>query len=92
MTKKKIAFVSPIGNGGPTELYRKLVPILNETYGDSFECNLINTTSGWIRLHRNTEKYDIIVSVLPFLWKPPHCQFILNIHGDYRMDRGIKNP
>lgn len=92
MPKKKIAFVSPVGNGGPSELYKQLVPLLNEMYWDFFECTLINTTSRWIGLHFNRERYDIIVSVLPFLWKPPHCQFVLNIHGDYRMDQGLSSP
>ena len=89
MPKKKIAFVSPVGNGGPTELYKQLVPFLNEKYGDIFECTLIHSTLEWLKLHANMKRYDIIISVLPFLWKPPHCRFILNIHGDYRMDQGM---
>ncbi len=88
---KNIAFVSPIGNGGPSELYKTLVPLLShEMWGHSI--NLVMSTKEWIKLHFYGGKYDTIVSVLPFLWKPNCQNFILNIHGDYREDRGWKNP
>ncbi len=85
---KKILFVAPIGNGWPSELYKKIVPLLQEQYGEEFEVELSRSVLWWIKAHFSWKKYDTIVSVLPFLWKP--CKnFVLNIHGDYRVERGF---
>lgn len=88
MNKKKIAFISPIWNGGPTELYKNLVTELNKY--DTIECTHIQSISWWFWAHFNN-KYDVIISVVPFFWRPPRCKFILNIHWLFRQDRWFFN-
>ncbi|NDK09872.1 glycosyltransferase family 4 protein [Candidatus Gracilibacteria bacterium] len=78
--KKKIAFVAPVRGGGPYELYKNLVKELNDNYED-IDCNFVSGVKPWLQLHINRDKYEIIISSIPFLWKPIGSKFILNING-----------
>lgn len=87
MTQRiKIALISPIGEGWPTELYRNLAPLLMTAEDRGLEVTLINSIGWWIWAHMNSEKFDIIISSIPFLFRPIHSKFILHVHGDYRSE------
>ena len=43
-------------------------------------------------MHFQNHENAIIVSSVPFLWRPKCQKFILNIHGDFRKERGFSSP
>ena len=86
MKKKRIAFVAPVWEWWPTTLYRDLVESLSEQYHE-YEYFFISSARQWVLLHFENKKFDIIISSIPFFWKPPHCVYIIHQHGLYRADR-----
>jgi len=86
--RKKIAFISPIWEWWPKVLYRDLVSLLSEKYPE-YEYFLISSTKEWIKLHFINNKYDLIISSIPFFWKPSSCNYIIHQHWLYRNDRGF---
>lgn len=87
--RKKIAFISPVWEWWPKVLYRDLVELLNEKYPE-YEYFLVSSVKEWIKLHFFNSNYDLIISSVPFFWKPFNCQYILNVHWLYRNDRWFK--
>lgn len=90
MKKKKIAFISPVWEWWPKTLYSDLVKLLNEKYPE-YEYFLVSSAMEWVKLHFIMNKYDMIISSVPFFWKPLKSKYILEIHWLYRNDRGITN-
>ncbi len=86
--KKRIAFVAPVNWWWPYELYKNLVKELNDTYED-IECLFVSWFNPWLKLHINRDKYEIIISSIPFLWKPIWSKYILNINGLYWKERSF---
>lgn len=85
----KVLFLAPVRKGGPHLSQKTLCDYLNkkgEIEGD-FKASL----KGFINAIF-TRKYDVIHSTLPVpfnIWGTP---VILNIRGDYRAERGYRNP
>ncbi len=88
--KKKIAFISPVWEWWPKTLYSDLVKLLNAKYPE-YEYFLVSSAMEWIKLHFIKSKYDVIISSVPFFWKPFKSKYILEIHWLYRNDRWFKN-
>ncbi len=84
--RKKIAFISPVWEWWPKVLYRDLVKLLNEKYPE-YEYFLVSSAKEWILLHFFNNKYDLIISSVPFFWKPFNCKYIIQHHWLYRNDR-----
>ena len=91
MEKKKIVFVSPVWEWWPKTLYRDLVELLSKKYTEN-DYYLVSSAKEWILLHFFNNKYDLIISSVPFFWKPFNSKYILNIHWLYRNDRWFRNP
>jgi len=89
--KKVIAFIAPIWEWWPKTLYRDLVKSLDKNYPE-YKYHLISSIKERILLHFINKKYDLIISSVPFLWKPPQCVYILHQHGLHKNDRGFSNP
>jgi len=66
--KKKIAFMAPETKWWPYYVYKDIVEWLKEKYNDKLEVHFFNSKKDWLKLH--IAKYDIIFSVVPFLFKP----------------------
>lgn len=86
--RKKIAFITPLWEWWPKVLYRDLVELLSEKYPE-YEYFLISSAKEWIKLHFYNKKYDLIISSVPFFWKPPRSTYIIEQHWLYRNDRGF---
>lgn len=84
--RKKVAFISPVWEWWPKTLYRDLVELLNEKYPE-YEYFLVSSAKEWIKLHFLNKNYDLIISSVPFFWKPPKCVYIIEQHWLYRNDR-----
>ena len=84
--RKRIAFIAPIGEWWPKTLYRDLVSLLWKRYPE-YEYQLISSAKEWILLHFWNTRYDLVISSVPFLWKPPGCRYIIQQHWLYRNDR-----
>ena len=84
--RKRIAFITPIGEWWPKTLYRDLVSLLWKEYPE-YEYQLISSAKDWILLHFWNTKYDLVISSVPFLWKPPRCRYVIQQHWLYRNDR-----
>lgn len=91
MKRKTVAFISPVWEWWPKTLYRDLVELLWENSSE-YEYTLISSAKQWILLHFLWWKYDVIITSVPFLWKPLCSHYILNIHWLYRNDRGFRSP
>jgi hypothetical protein len=88
--KKKIAFIAPIWDWWPKILYNNLVNSLNKN-NNKFEYFLISSIKEWIILHFSYKKYDIIISSVPFIWKPFCENFIIHLHWFYKLERWISS-
>ena len=86
----KILFVSGNRGGWPWELFKNLSKKLSQKFG--FWCEHHFSLKKWILLHFQNHKNAIIVSSVPFLWRPKCQKFILNIHGDFRREQGFWSP
>ena len=84
--RKKIAFIAPVGEWWPKILYRDLVDMLTKEYPE-FEYFLVSSKKEWLQLHFFNNQYDVIISSIPFFWKPPKCTYIIQQHGLYKNDR-----
>ncbi len=84
--RKKVAFIAPVWEWWPKSLYRDIVKLLNENYPE-YEYILIASAKEWILLHFLNNKYDLIISSIPFFWKPFNCKYSIHQHWLYRNDR-----
>jgi len=85
--RKKIAFITPIWEWWPKVLYRDLVSLLSKKYPE-YDYFLVSSVKEWINLHFHN-KYDLIISSIPFFWKPFNCIYIIQQHWLFRNDRGF---
>lgn len=88
--KKKIAFIAPASWWWPSILYTWLVKLLCKKI-PQYEYHIVSSKKERIQLHFINHKYDIIISSIPFLRKPPHCKYIIHQHWLYKIDRWFKN-
>ncbi len=84
--RKKVVFITSVWEWWPKTLYRDLVNLLNEKYPE-YEYSLVSSAKEWIKLHFLNNKYDLIISSIPFFWKPPKCDYIIQQHWLYKNDR-----
>jgi len=85
--RKKIAFITPIWEWWPKVLYRDLVNLLSKKYPE-YDYFLVSSVKEWINLHFHN-KYDLIISSIPFFWKPFNCIYIIQQHWLFRNARGF---
>lgn len=86
--RKKIAFITPIWDWWPKVLYKDLVDLFKKKYPE-YDYFLVSSIKEWINLHFLNNEYDLIISSIPFFWKPPKCIYIVQQHWLYRKDRGF---
>jgi len=86
--RKKIAFITPIWEWWPKVLYSDLVSLLSEKYPE-YDYFLVSSIKEWILLHFYNNKYDLIISSIPFFWKPFNCKYIIQQHWLYKNDRWL---
>jgi len=87
--KIKIAFMAPESKGGPYHIYKEIVKELNKKYWNQVEAYFFNSKKDWLKLHFT--KFDVIFSVIPFLFKPLGTKkFIFNLHWNYKIERKKK--
>jgi glycosyltransferase involved in cell wall biosynthesis len=84
-----ILFLAPIRKGGPHLSLQKLSSYLikEKKITGEFKASLIGFVYGIF-----AKKFDVIHTVLPLpfnIWRTP---IILNIRGDFRREKGIRNP
>lgn len=92
MTKKiKIAFMVPEGKWWPYYLSQRLKEDLEKKY-NTFDISIFNTKSKRLSLHFST-RYDILISVIPFLFKPVWIKiFVFNPHWNFVIERKNNTP
>ena len=84
--KKKVAFMAPQTKWWPYFIYKDLVNWLKEKYWKELDVYLFNSKSDWLKLH--FLKFDVIFSVIPFLFKPLWAKkFIFNLHGNFEIEK-----
>jgi len=88
MDKKiRIALVAPTTKWWPYHIYKKLENILPK-YG--FEVEFINSRRWYIKAH--FKRYDCVLSVLPFLFKPLRAKkYYFNPRWNRRLERSKKS-
>lgn len=85
----KVLFLAPVRKGGPNLLLNKLSEYMfkkGDIQGD-FYASIKGFLMGIF-----SRQYDVIHTVLPIpfnIWGTP---IILNIHGNYKLEKSIKNP
>lgn len=83
MNKIKIALISPESKWWPYHIYKELNDFFILKWIDS---KLINTKSWYLLAH--FEKYDYIISVVPFLFKPFFSSFyFFNPHWNWELEK-----
>lgn len=86
MNKKKIAFMVPETKWWAYYVYKEVVEWLKEKYWNELDIYFFNTKKDWLKLH--FAKYDIIFSVIPFLFKPIRTKkFIYILVWNYLEER-----
>jgi glycosyltransferase involved in cell wall biosynthesis len=83
----KILYISTIRKGGPYHVLKDLENHFKKNNEVRFEASL----KGYI-LAFFTRKYDIIHSALPIPFNIFAKKRIFHIHGNFRKERGLKNP
>ncbi|MBS8122111.1 glycosyltransferase [Candidatus Vampirococcus lugosii] len=88
--KKKIAFLAPENKGGPYYIYKDMVEVLKEKYGKELDVYFFNSKKDWLKLH--FARYDVLFSVIPFLFKPLRIKkFVYNLHGNFEIEKKNKS-
>ncbi|MDC0506141.1 glycosyltransferase [Candidatus Gracilibacteria bacterium] len=87
MNKKiKIAFLAPETKGGPYYLYKDIVDFFERNYNEEIEVYFFNSRFDWLRLH--FKHYDVVCSVIPFLFKPIGVEkYIYNPRGNFDIEK-----
>ena len=75
MKNKKIAFVLPKTQWWAYYVYNKIAKLLNKKY--NYKIQVINSNFWWLRTH--FWKYDIVFSVIPFLFKPSKKYYFITV-------------
>ena len=88
--KKKIAFMAPETKWWPYYIYKDIVKGLKEKYNDKLEVYFFNSKLDWLKLH--FKKYDFIISVVPFLFKPLWAKnYIFNPRWNFEIEKKRKS-
>ena len=84
--KIKVAFMAPETKWWPYFIYKELVNWLNEKYWNQLEVYFFNSKKDWLKLHFT--KFDVIFSVIPFLFKPIWTKkFIFNPRWNWEIEK-----
>lgn len=84
---KKILFFAPRRGGWPAELYKNIIQEFQKNTSVPHHFQYATGIFSWIFFHFFGKKYDIIVTNVPFFWRPFSKKFFLNIHGDIHTER-----
>lgn len=86
--KITIAFLAPETKWWAYYIYKDLVSWLREQYSDKLEIYFFNSKKDWLKLHFN--KYDFIISIIPFLFKPIWAKkYIFNPRGNFEIEKKV---
>ena len=86
----KIAFLAPEKKWWPYYVYKEIVRWLEEKYWKELEIDFLNSKKAWLKLH--FAKYDMIFSVIPFLFKPFWAgKFIYNLRWNFEIEKKNKS-
>lgn len=88
--KKKIAFLAPENKWWPYYIYKDMVEVLKEKYWKELDVYFFNSKKDWLKLH--FARYDVLFSVIPFLFKPLRIKkFVYNLHGNFEIEKKNKS-
>ena len=88
--KKKVAFLAPENKWWPYYIYKDIVEGLKEKYSEDIDVYFFNSKKEYLKLH--FARYDILFSVIPFLFKPLWVKkFVYNLHGNFEIEKKNKS-
>lgn len=88
--KKKVAFLAPENKWWPYYIYKDIVEGLKEKYSEELDVYFFNSKKDWLKLH--FARYDVLFSVIPFLFKPLWVKkFVYNLHGNFEIEKKNKS-
>ncbi|MFP4403809.1 MAG: glycosyltransferase family 4 protein [Candidatus Woesearchaeota archaeon] len=87
--KKKILLLSTKNPGGPKKVMSEIYNSIKKEKG--FDVDFYDNEKGFFKA-MFTKKYDIIHSVLPVPFNIWNTKKILHVHGNYLIEKNIKNP
>lgn len=87
--KKKVAFMAPESKWWPYYIYEDIVDWLKKEHWKEVNVEFFHTKKDRIKLHFS--KYDVIFSVIPFLFKPIKTkQYFYNLHWNFEIEKKRK--
>ncbi len=87
--KKKVVFMAPETKWWPYYIYKEMVECLKKKYWKELDIYFFHSKKDWFKLHFN--KYDVIFSVIPFLFKPLKTKkYFYNLHGNFKIEKKRK--
>jgi len=87
--KKKIAFLAPENKWWPYYIYKDIVEGLKEKYWKEIDVYFFNSKKDWLKLHFC--KYDVVFSIIPFLFKPIRTKkYFYNLHWNFEVEKKRK--
>jgi len=81
--------MAPENKWWPYYIYEEIVKWLKEDYWDKFDIHFFHSKKDWFKLH--FQKYDIIFSVVPFLFKPIRTKkYFYNLRWNFDIEKKRK--